>query len=196
MVFEAVLELLAEFGFFRVVLPFLLVFALVYAIIMKSGILGKYDQPWTKNISAIIALAIAFIFISYSPAIEVLSILIPQASFVLVVALMLMMVIALVFPGMFKWIGKEQKVSPWLVIPGIFIIIIFVAITGYAVGDRVPFLYGFAQMFMGSVGLGKDSMNLLIAFAVIVVIPIAVIGMILWGGKKGDTGGKPIVVGK
>lgn len=192
MVFEVVLSLLNEFGFFRVVLPFLLVFALVYAIVMKSGILGKADQPWTRNIAAILALAIAFIFIAYTPAVEVLAILIPQASFVLVVALMLMMVIALVFPGMFKWIGNEQKISPWLIIPGIAILIIFIAITGYAVGERVPFLYGFAQMFMGSMAIGEDAINMLVAFAVIVVIPIVVIGLILWGGKGGS--GKPVAV--
>src|SRR3989344_1004630 len=82
---DNVLNLLTAFGMFRVVLPFLLIFAILYGIILKTGLLGNISgadaQPQVKSIAAIISLATAFLVIGYSPVVEALATLIPQASF-------------------------------------------------------------------------------------------------------------------
>src|SRR3989344_5937535 len=44
------LGLLQQFGFFKVVLPFLLIWAIFYAILLKTKVLGE-DNQQTKNIA-------------------------------------------------------------------------------------------------------------------------------------------------
>ena len=83
---------MSEFGFFRVVTPFLLIFALMYGILLHTKVLGDVtENAWVRNVAAIISLATAFLVISYTPVVDALSVLIPQASFLLVVVLFLIM---------------------------------------------------------------------------------------------------------
>ena len=61
-VFEGVISFMRDLGFFKVVIPFLLTFALVYAILDKTMVLGK--EPGTqhepkRSLNAIIAFCIA-----------------------------------------------------------------------------------------------------------------------------------------
>jgi len=183
MVFEAVLDLLAEFGFFRVVLPFLLIFAIFYAVIYKTGILGKPGDPWTRNIAAIISLVAAFLVISYTPVVEALAVLIPHASFLLVVTMLFLMLLAFIVP---KWEEKVEKASWWWILAAIVLFVIFLAIVGTSVGERVPALYAFAQFMMGEIPieLGPETTNMLIGLAIIIGIPILVIALIVLGAKK------------
>ena len=92
---ENVLNLLTAFGFFKVVLPFLLVYAIIYGVLLKTQVLGKSGDAWTKSTSAIVALATAFFVIGYSPVVKALAQVIPQAAFVLVVALLLLMLMSM-----------------------------------------------------------------------------------------------------
>jgi len=186
MVFEAVIQLLQDFGFFRVVLPFLLVFALFYAVLLKTKILGDPDQPWTKNITAIISMVAAFLVIIYTPVVDALTTLIPQASFLLVIIMLLLMLVAFIVPS---WGKAVEEPKWWLWIPIGVLVLIFIAIAGFSVGPEIPWLYGISQFFMGTFDVGPDAMNLLIGFAVIIGIPLIIIAMIVMGGKgKGVKG--------
>jgi len=61
-VFDGIISFMRNLGFFKVVLPFLLTFALVYAILDKTMVLGKeagtQDEP-KRSLNAIIAFCIA-----------------------------------------------------------------------------------------------------------------------------------------
>lgn len=193
MVFEAIIQLLQDFGFFRVVLPFLLIFALFYALLNKTGVLGQPNDPWTRSVSTIIALVAAFLVIAYTPVVDALATLIPQASFLLVLIMLLLMIIAFIVPS---WGKAIEEPKWWLWIPVFLLVLIFVAMAGYSVGPNIPWLYGLTQFFMGAipVELTEDAMNMLIGFAVVIAIPLIVIAIIILGGK--ETPSKFEIVGK
>jgi len=62
------IELLEDFGFFDVVLPFLLIFTIVFGILEKTKIFGTEEyhgkEVPKKNINAMVAFVIAFFFIA------------------------------------------------------------------------------------------------------------------------------------
>lgn len=181
---DNVLTLLAQFGFFRVVLPFLLIFSLVYAVLMKTKVLGEPTEGWVKGTSAAISLAIAFFVISSTPVVTLLMTLVPQASFILVVALFLLMIITFTIP---KNVLDGALDAKWLIPIVIVLIIVFLGIIGAATPD-IPFLSGIAQFLMGNVALpelSSDVVNLIIAVIVMFGIPAVIIGMIIWSNREG-----------
>jgi hypothetical protein len=179
--FDNVLALLQTFGFFRVVLPFLLVFAVIYAILMKTGVLGDKDKGSTKTISAIVGLVFGFFFIAYTPVVNAIAILLPQASFLLILVVLIMMVISLLG---FKFEDTFGKPGAWMWGIAIIIILIFVAIAGFALGPSVPALYWFSQLAAGTIALDipAETQAFLIALAII----IGFIGVILYAVTKSD----------
>ena len=97
---DNVITLLTQFGFFRVVLPFLLIFSLMYALLMKTGILGDAaNQGWVKGTVAIISMTVAFFVISSTPVVNLMMTFIPQASFMILAAFFLLVILMFVFPG-------------------------------------------------------------------------------------------------
>ena len=171
--FDNVLALLQTFGFFRVVLPFLLVFAIVYAILQKTHVLGEEGK--TKTISSIIALVMAFFFIAYTPVVNAIATLLPSASFLLIIVVLIMMVMALIG---FKFEGIGDKPTIWMGIVGIVVVVIFLAIAGNSLGSSVPALYAFSQFMSGSIAVDIPAETQ--AFLVALAIIIGFIGIILY----------------
>ena len=186
---ENVMQLLTNFGFFKVVLPFLLIFAMFYAILLKTGVLGDADKaPWVKSTSAIIALVAAFLVIAYTPVVDTMMTFIPQAAFLLVIALLVLMLFA--FLG-FKTEDLYGKMNKWVLVIIIPLILIFLAMIGYSVGPGVPVLYGLSQGLIGGFTFDMDSetMSLLIGMLIIIGIPLIVVSaVVMAGGKKGIIG--------
>ena len=172
--FDNVLALLQTFGFFRVVLPFLLVFAIIYAILQKTGVLGK-DSGQSKTISSIVALVFAFFFIAYTPVVNAIATLLPQASFLLIIIVLIMMVMAMIG---FKFEDIAGKPSAWMWIVGIVVIVIFLAIAGNAFGSSVPSLSAFSQFMSGSIAVDipQETQAFLIGLAII----LGFIGIIIY----------------
>ncbi len=172
---DNVIYLLQQFGFFRVVLPFLLVFAIMYAVLVKTKVLGDpATSAIAKNASAIIAFVAAFFFIAYTPVVDALAVLIPQASFLLVVALLVLMMIAFVWPGY----GTAAP-NPW--VWGIFLLVIvgiFVAIVGASVGENIPILGGLAKALAGEVELTQEQVSFLVGLIIIIGIPLLIVWML------------------
>lgn len=182
---DNVITLMQNFGFFRVVLPFLLIFSLVYAIIMKTKVLGDPEaNAWVKGTGATISMAIAFFVVASTPVVNMLMTLVPQASFILVVALFLLMIITFVLPENVMNGSVDRR---WLIPVVIFLIFVFVAIIGASTPD-IPRLNGISQFMMGNMALPEltpDVVNLIIAVIVMFGIPLVIIGMVIWSNKKG-----------
>jgi len=178
-VFDSVLELLAEFGFFRVVLPFLLVFAITYGALIKTEILGKDDVA--KSVSAIISLAIAFFVISATPVVNALSILIPQASFLLVVVLFILLLVS--FIGLSP---EDLAGSTWgtYIVVGL-IIVIFLGLVDTATGFQIPIVHDIVLVITGAeiLDASSETMNFLVLLGAILAIPILVIWYVLSKSK-------------
>ena len=70
---EIAVNFLKDFGFFDVVLPFLLVFTIVFAVLEKTLILGKEENNKPKkNIDAMVAFSIALFVVAASNIVDVL----------------------------------------------------------------------------------------------------------------------------
>jgi|SRR3989338_142866 len=177
---DNVLSLLQQFGFFRVVLPFLLIFALFYAVILKTGVLGKEADKWTKSTASIISMVSAFLVIAYTPVVNSLMIIIPQAAFLLVIALLVMMLFTFIGFKSEDMFGKPSKWTWLIVLP---LILIFLGIIGFSVGPEVPLLYGISQGLMGGVELTPETINLMIGLGIVLGIPIIIVVAVVWGSK-------------
>lgn len=76
-VFRGVISFLEKLGVYDIILPFLLVFTLVFAILEKTKILGVEkvkDQEFTKkNINAMVAFVTAFLVIASTQLVAIIS---------------------------------------------------------------------------------------------------------------------------
>lgn len=90
-------EFLQDFGFFDVVLPFLLVFTLVFGILEKTKIFGTekvndIDYP-KKNINAMIAFVIAFFFVTAKEIVASVREALPLVSLILLAIVSFLMLV-------------------------------------------------------------------------------------------------------
>lgn len=99
--FRGVIDFFHDIGLYDVVLPFLLIFAIVFAILDKSRIFGTMkigdDKYPVKNINAIVAFVIAFFVVASAHLVEVITKVSSQ-----VVVLLLAAVLFLTLVGSFS----------------------------------------------------------------------------------------------
>ncbi len=95
---ENSLNFLDELGFFDVVLPFLLVFTIVFAVLEKTKILGVDDDKKTKkNLNAIVAFSIALFVVITKQVVVTLRSSLPQIALVLIVIVSLLLLVGSFF---------------------------------------------------------------------------------------------------
>ena len=93
------LDFLREFGIFDVILPFLLVFAVVFGILEKTRILGeetigKVSYP-RKNLNAIVAFVMAMLVVAAIKIVAVINAALPQISLLIIVSLSFLLMIGI-----------------------------------------------------------------------------------------------------
>jgi len=88
-------EFLKEFGFFDVILPFLLVFTVVFGILEKTRIFGteklKGEDYPKKNLNSMVAFVIAFFVVATKEVVTSLQVSLPQVALVLIILLSFLM---------------------------------------------------------------------------------------------------------
>ena len=83
-------------GIFEFVLPFLLVFTIVFAVLEKTMLFGKdKNQEPKKNINVVVAIVIALIVINQFEIIDRLNLFIPKVSLFIIIAVMFLVLIGL-----------------------------------------------------------------------------------------------------
>ncbi|MBU4242245.1 MAG: hypothetical protein KKA65_00880 [Nanoarchaeota archaeon] len=89
------MDFLKDFGFFDVILPFLLVFTIVFAILEKTRIFGSEEidgKPYPKkNLNAMIAFVMGFFVVAARQVVESLQVSLPNVALVLIIAVSFMM---------------------------------------------------------------------------------------------------------
>jgi peptidoglycan/LPS O-acetylase OafA/YrhL len=119
----AVLGILSSDLVSQAILPFLLIFVLVFAVLDKSKILGDGK----RQISALIALAIALMFITFGSAVNIVSQLIPfLAVFSVIILVFLIMYSFFAADKEGLTIGKEVKIAGGIVALVVLVIAVFV----------------------------------------------------------------------
>ncbi|MBN88042.1 hypothetical protein CMO95_00365 [Candidatus Woesearchaeota archaeon] len=169
---ENAVVLLQDFGFFSVILPFVLVYALIYGLLNTVGIFGSEDDA--KTVNQIIALSVGAFVITSTDAVNNIMGIIPQAGFFLVVSLMLLMILGLFgikTPNDQIFSNSWAKGFGAITITGLFLLIIDMGVEG-----GIPLVRPFSEFLVGQsgaiTGAGFES---LIALTLLLGFPIAVI---------------------
>ena len=122
---DVILEL-EQMGVADVLLPFLLIFTLVFAVLQKTRILGQYENRPRKNLNTIIALVMGLAVViphvvhpSDYDAVNIINRALPNVSVILVAILMMMLLIG-IFSDRFD-IGRSFY-GGWVVIAAAIII--------------------------------------------------------------------------
>jgi len=126
--FREVLIFFDSIGLFDVVLPFLLVFTVVFAILEKTKVLGTEEidgKKYTKkNLNAIASFVIAFLVIAAKELVAIINETVAKAVVVLFFSVLFLLLV-----GSFHKEEKEPMYlqGPWKIV---FMIIVFLAIVG------------------------------------------------------------------
>lgn len=125
--FREVIEFFDSIGLFDVVLPFLLVFTIVFAILEKTKVLGTEEidgKKYTKkNLNAMAAFVIAFLVIASSQLVEIITTVSANAVVVLFLSVLFLLLV-----GSFYKEGESIYLQGgWKVL---FMIIVFISIIG------------------------------------------------------------------
>lgn len=126
-VFRGTIEFFNELGVYDVILPFLLVFTIVYAIFEKTRVFGMEEIKGTKytkkNLNAMVAFVIAFFVIASSRLVQIVT----EVSANMVI-LLLLSVFFLILVGSFMKEGEGEFLSKDNWTRGAFMVIMFVGI--------------------------------------------------------------------
>ena len=178
---EYFLKLLESWGLMDVLLPFLLIFVVIFAILQKSRILGENARRFNAIVSLIISLIVVIPHVLgiYPPNGDIVTIMntaIPQVSIIVVAIVMLLILVGIV-GGERNWMGGS--LSGWIAIAAfIAILYIFGAAAGWWTG------WDWFHRFFG-------------AEAVAIVIMLLVFAIIVWWiTKGGETGDKAAAGGR
>ncbi|MDP4012689.1 MAG: hypothetical protein Q8R00_03745 [Candidatus Nanoarchaeia archaeon] len=164
-------EVLSSFGFFDVILPFLLVFTITFGVLEKVKFFGA-DK---KNLNAMLAFTVAFLVVAATQITTAIQLSVPKVAFVLVILIsFLLLVASMMKPGDFDFLGQfgELKWS-WVAVIAVAIVGIFLS----SVGWLEPIIDFF------NTNLGGPVLSTL----VFVVVMIAVLFWLTWE-KKNTTG--------
>jgi hypothetical protein len=162
-----------EWGLTDVLLPFLLIFTIMFAILQKTNILGKEKRNWNTIIALIIALLFVIPHITNSyPAgrdlVDIINTALPNVSIVIVAIVMFLILIGLL-GGEASWMGGT--LSGWIaIIAAALVFIIFGRAAGwFARGTWPRWLWWL-----------DDSQTQAL------IIVILVFGVIIWFITKGE----------
>lgn len=123
------IDFLQDFGFFDIILPFLLIFTVVFGILEKIKIFGTVDGTPTghpkKNINAMVAFSMAFFVITTKEIVQAIQISVPQVVFVLIAVICAMLLVGSMFTGEKEFGFSQNQAFAW-VVGGI----LFIAVLG------------------------------------------------------------------
>jgi len=110
--FGEVIKLFKEVGVYEYLLPFLLVFGIVFAILEKTNVFGE-DKT---NINALISVIIGLVLIVQQGIVETINLFLPRVSLILIVILMFIIVMATLAGKKFEgfkgaWLGLFMLVG-------------------------------------------------------------------------------------
>ena len=98
---EMTIRQLEAVGFYQVLLPFILIFTIIFAVLQKVKLFG----PSSKNINVVIAILIAFFTIRAGAVIVLINQFLPKVSAIVLVIMMLLLVLGIFGINGDSWTG-------------------------------------------------------------------------------------------
>lgn len=118
--FRSALAFFDQLGIYDVVLPFLLIFTIVFAMLEKTAVFGKENGGTKKNLNAMVAFCSAFLVVASSQLVYVINATIAKSMLLLVMSVLFIMLI-----GAFKEDKPVFLSGGW---EKLFMVIMFVGI--------------------------------------------------------------------
>lgn len=170
---QGTIEFLKDFGLFDVILPFILVFAIVFAILEKTSILGKKKQ----NLNSLVAIVFALLVITANKVVTAITNALPNILLLIIILVSFLLMIGILFKeeeldfhskakGWYKFFIVLMFIGLVLIFLGAYILDSGVSVLSYILG----YLYG---------NMGSDVVGGIILIAIIV----AVIYFVIKGSK-------------
>lgn len=157
------IEFLQDFGFFDVILPFLLIFTITFGVLEKTRIFGtetfKGQEIGKKNINAMVAFVIAFFVLAAKEVVASIQVSIPLVALILVAIVSLLMLVGI-------FIGSNEHLNFFEMFSGF---------KGYIVGVLI---LAVAAIFFESFGWLDPIMNFIFGSGSDVFLTIVFVGII------------------
>ncbi len=136
--FNDIVDSFSDVGGFEVILPFLLVFAVTFAILRKIKLFGE-----NKNVDAIVSFILAAFLVSSTAVVNILTGFLPRVSMIVLVLLMLILVVG-IFSGGSEWGGG------WLFFGAVIAILSVLWALGAAAEWNVPLVGEITEQDVGT----------------------------------------------
>ena len=180
------IEIIEAFGFFNVVLPFILVYALVYGVLIKTDLFNFSKSSQGQNVSNVIALATAFFVVASTDVVNQMLGVIPQATFMLIVILFILMIFAMMGLSNDSWFGEGSVFGKLKGIFALVIVGIFLLMIDAGSPTGIPGLRQINEILLGQGAFGlaaPEALGTLIGVSLVVLVPVAVVLFLTWSGK-------------
>ncbi|MDP1694927.1 MAG: hypothetical protein Q8L34_05295 [Candidatus Woesearchaeota archaeon] len=177
------IQFLQDFGLFDVILPFLLVFTLVFAVLEKTKIFGtegsKDKEQTRKNLNAMVAFSVAFFVTASVSIVSAFQIALPWVALVLVIIVSFMLLVGIFFgEGQLDFFKTFKKpTATFMVILIVVVLIIFLAAFGQ-LGTILNFFTGDAQN------------STIFTSVIFLLLLVAAMWFVIGRDKKTEEGGK------
>ena len=158
-------DTLREFGIYDIVLPFILVYAIVYAVLEHSKFFSNVNDDSKKTINVIISLCFGLFAIFSIQVVENIQYIILNSVFLIVVFMIILILLALIFGEEYLKIFKNEndKYHKWFIYSILGIILITILITIYH-------LFGLEDTFIGGLTNNDYDFTTLIVIIIVGVI--------------------------
>jgi len=182
---ENAVVLLQDFGFFTVILPFVLVYALVFGLLKTVKLFGGDDE--SKTVNQVIALSVGAFVITSTDAVNNIASIVPQAGFFLVVSVLLLMVLGLFGlknekDDLFNKGSRMKNFAIFLLTLAFFLVI------DMGVEGGIPIIRQLSQFLVGSSNIVSGAaFESILALALVLGFPLAVIYIL---GKSSSSSSK------
>lgn len=180
--FEAIIETLVEVGFYSVLLPFILVYAVVFAILQKSKIFsyddGGSEAKHVRNINSVIAFVFAIFVVASLQTVMIIENLIINVVIIIIFMLVVLILLGMIFGSEYQNLFKnaDGQLNKKIAYP--LAIIIFLI----ALGILFAFM-GVLDWLMGWWG-GRSLDNELFTTIVVIGLVAAILFWITNGGSS------------
>lgn len=111
--FRVVIDNLVDIGFYEIFLPFILVYAIVFAILQKSQIFegGSSDKSQAKNVNAIVALVFGLFVVTSIQVVQFFQDLIVNISLIIVFILCVLLILGFIFGDSYTELFQDPKIK-------------------------------------------------------------------------------------
>lgn len=145
MALEDMINVLVDLGVTEILLPFMLVFTIVFATLQKAKVFGDDKKNFNVVVALVMGLAVVVPHVTgayeangVADVVDVMNRALPQISVVLVAVVMLLLMIG-IWGAEIKWAGGSP--AGWVVfVSGVVVFVIFGSSAGWFLAGGIPWL--------------------------------------------------------